>query len=48
MQDGVEGISSVAGVEIAPGVAAVAVQDEGLATVQQAGELGDDLCSRGQ
>lgn len=43
VQDRVKGIRRVAGEKVAPGGATVAVQDHGLAAVQQTAELGDDL-----
>jgi hypothetical protein len=43
VQDRVEGIGGVASEEVAAGGGAVAVQDEGLAAVEEAGELRDDL-----
>ena len=43
VKDRVEGIGGVAGEQVAAGRGSVTVQDDGLAAVQQAGELGDDL-----
>ena len=45
MQDGVECVGCVAGVEVATGVGAVAVEDEGAIAVEEGGELGDDFCA---
>lgn len=47
VQDGVEGIGSIASEQVATGWATVTVQDNRLTTVQQASELGDDLCKSG-
>lgn len=43
VQNGIEGVGRVAGKQVAPRRGAVAVQDDGLGTVQQAAELGDDF-----
>ena len=43
VQDGVERVRSVPCVQVPPCRAAVAMQDNRLPSVQQAGELGDDL-----
>lgn len=44
VHNGVESVGSIAGKKVAAGRATVTVQDNGLTTVQEAGELGDDLC----
>ena len=43
MEDRVEGVGCVAREEVAPGGGAVAVEDDGLGPVEQAGEFGDDF-----
>lgn len=43
VQDGVKGVRGVAGKQVAAGGGAVAVEDDGLAAVQEAGEFRDDL-----
>jgi len=46
VENGVKGVSGVAGEEVTAGWGAITVEDEWLATVQQAGELRDDLCRK--
>lgn len=45
MQDGVEGVGGVAGVEVVAGGGAVAVEDDGLFAVEEEGEFGYDFWS---
>ena len=47
VEDRVEGVGCVAGVEVAPRGGAVAVEDDGLAPGEEAGEFGDDFCVGG-
>lgn len=47
VEDGVKGVGGVAGEQVAAGGGAVAVEDDGLAAVQEAGEFGDDLWGEG-
>ena len=44
VQDRVKGVGCVARVEIAPGGGAVAVEDDGLASGEEAREFGDYFC----
>ena len=47
VEDRVEGVGCVAGVEVAPRGGAVAVEDDGLAPGEEAGEFGDNFCVGG-
>lgn len=44
VEDGVKGIGGVTGEQVTAGWGTVTVENDGLAAVQEAGELGDDLC----